>query len=312
MSATAMRSVAEVTDDSYRDLMRHAGRHRLLRPHEEIRLAKRIERGDLVAKDLFVKHNYRLVGGIIVTYQGNGLSRGELFNEGIVGLIRAVEKFDWRRGLKFSTYATQWIHQAIRRAIENTGRAIRVPVHQAQAIRRMTRVERELASQLLRPPTVHELAEHLEKSEEEIWLMKEASLDLVSLDVTIGDAEDTAVTFVDAVVDTRPSPFEETIEHPRAARLRQMVAELPAQEAFVLAHYFGLTSAGETTLKSISIKFGVAPQRISQLRDKGLQQLLHLHGAELSTLFDCGPAAPEEPNHLMVSPEQPILQPVPT
>src|SRR5204862_6079618 len=175
-------AVADPTMDSLQLLLREAGRYPLLKPSEEIELAKRIERGDLDAKERMINSNLRLVVANARRYQGQGLALGDLIQEGMLGLIRAVEKFDWRRGYRFSTYATLWIRQAMQRGLENSGRTIRLPVHVEQRARKVARIERELTTRLGREPTEEEIAEEAELTLEQIIEVKSASRSVTSLD----------------------------------------------------------------------------------------------------------------------------------
>src|ERR687890_1524404 len=181
------------TLDSLQLLLREAGRYRLLTPAEEIELAKRIERGDLDAKDRMINSNLRLVVSNARRYQGQGLALGDLIQEGMLGLIRAVEKFDWRKGFRFSTYATLWIRQAIQRGLENTSRTIRLPVHVAQRSRKVGRIERELSVELGREPTPEEIATRAELPLEQVKEMLDVSRTVTSLDKPVGDDEDTSL-----------------------------------------------------------------------------------------------------------------------
>src|SRR3954449_4205801 len=175
-------ALADPTLDSLQLLLREAGRYPLLKPSEEIELAKRIEKGDLDAKDRMINSNLRLVVANARRYQGQGLALGDLIQEGMLGLIRAVEKFDWRKGFRFSTYATLWIRQAIQRGLENTSRTIRLPVHVAQRARKVGRIERELATKLGHEPTDEEIAAVAELPLEEVIEIRKADRAVVSLD----------------------------------------------------------------------------------------------------------------------------------
>src|SRR5206468_3824075 len=186
-------AVADPTMDSLQLLLREAGRYPLLKPSEEIELAKRIEKGDLAAKDRMINSNLRLVVANARRYQGQGLALGDLIQEGMLGLIRAVEKFDWRKGFRFSTYATLWIRQAIQRGLENTSRTIRLPVHVAQRSRKVGRIERELTTRLGREPTIEELATETGLPIDQVEEVRHQRAALVSLDQHIGEDGDTAL-----------------------------------------------------------------------------------------------------------------------
>src|SRR5918995_1718247 len=180
------------TLDSLQLLLREAGRFTLLTPAEEIELAKRIEKGDLVAKERMINSNLRLVVANARRYQGQGLALGDLIQEGMLGLIRAVEKFDWRKGFRFSTYATLWIRQAIQRGLENTSRTIRLPVHVAQRSRKVGRIERELTTKLGHEPTDEEIASAADLPLADVIEIRKADRAVVSLDKPVGDEGDTS------------------------------------------------------------------------------------------------------------------------
>jgi RNA polymerase primary sigma factor len=179
--------------DSLQLFLNEARRHPLLTAAEEVELAKRIERGDMAAKDRMINSNLRLVVSVAKKYQGQGLPLGDLVQEGILGLIRATEKFDWRRGFKFSTYGTLWIRQAIQRGLENSSRTIRLPVHIGQRQRKIVRFERELSAKLGREPTEEEIAEAVELPLEEVAEIRAASRALSSLDQPVSDDGETAL-----------------------------------------------------------------------------------------------------------------------
>ena len=216
------------TLDSLQLLLREAGRFTLLTPAEEIELAKRIEKGDLVAKERMINSNLRLVVANARRYQGQGLALGDLIQEGMLGLIRAVEKFDWRKGFRFSTYATLWIRQAIQRGLENTSRTIRLPVHVAQRSRKVGRIERELTTKLGHEPTDEEIADAADLPLADVIEIRKADRAVVSLDKPVGDDGDTS--FGDLLaIETAPVDEEVAGEaqvrdapdrHRRAARAR--------------------------------------------------------------------------------------------
>src|SRR5918998_78798 len=219
---------ADPTMDSLQLLLREAGRYPLLKPSEEIELAKRIERGDLAAKERMINSNLRLVVANARRYQGQGLALGDLIQEGMLGLIRAVEKFDWRKGFRFSTYATLWIRQAIQRGLENTSRTIRLPVHVAQRSRKVGRIERELTTKLGHEPTDEEIALAAELPLADVIEIRKADRAVVSLDKPVGDEGDTS--FGDLLaIETAPVD-EEVGEKLRSETLLSAIAELPEQE----------------------------------------------------------------------------------
>lgn len=301
MSARSARSEVIVTDDAYNDLMRRIGRHRLLTAEEEIEFAKRIEKGDLIAKNTLVSHNLRLVASNARNYLGQGLPIEDLIDEGVIGLIRASEKFDWRRGFRFSTYATQWIRQALQRAIENQGRTIRMPVHKAQALRKLKKAERRLMAQFSYEPSAEELAASLGWPVEDVEGLKRASQSLTSLDVPLRD--DTEATRGDMIEDTDSlGAHEITEEDYRNARLLEVVEELPERQANVLKWRFGLVDSEPAKLREIGKRLGVSSERASQILQEGLLQLGSQHGSELSFLFGRSGMVEEESESTTQSP----------
>src|SRR5215203_1675635 len=185
--------LAHATTDALQLFMNEVGRYPLLTAKEEVELAKRIERGDREAKERMINSNLRLVVSIAKKYQGHGLSLLDLIQEGVIGLIRAVEKFDWRRGYKFSTYATWWIRQAVQRGVANKSRTIRIPVHIADREQRMNRAERELSAKLGRPPTDEEIAQAAKISVKHLREVREAARAVTSLDKPLGDDNDASI-----------------------------------------------------------------------------------------------------------------------
>lgn len=300
MSATPALSERPVTDDAYNDVMRRIRSHSLLSAEEEVSLAKRFERGDLVAKEMLVDHNLRLVARTIRLYEGQGLPRGDLLNEGVMGLIRAAEKFDWRKGFRFSTYATPWIHQAMQRALENKGRTIRMPVHKEQRLRKVKKAERELTAQLGFEPSMAELAEYLEWPEEEIESLLRDSRPLASLDKPVGDEQNTLL--LEMLPDKVSSSTEDLVEgYQRNLRLYRAVAELPEPTREITVRYFGLGGRKPETLIQIGSSLGVSDKRASQIMHQGLEWLSSNHGSELRFLFEYGgdgEAASTEPTPL--------------
>src|SRR3989454_101441 len=184
--------LAVATTDALQLFLNEAGRYKLLTAQEEVELAKRIERGDKYAKDLMINSNLRLVVSIAKKYQGHGISLLDLIQEGIIGLIRAVEKFDWRRGYKFSTYATWWIRQAVQRGVANKSRTIRIPVHIVEREQKISRAERELTAQLERPPTDEEVAEKAKLPMKQVREVRDAARAVASLDKPLGDDSDSS------------------------------------------------------------------------------------------------------------------------
>jgi RNA polymerase primary sigma factor len=261
---------ASATPDSLALFFRRARVYPLLTAAEEVELAKRIERGDLQAKERMINSNLRLVVAQARRYQGHGLSMEDLVQEGMLGLIRAVEKFDWRRGFKFSTYGTLWIRQAIQRGLQNHGRTIRLPVHVAQQQVKLRKLESELSGRLSREPTDEELADVAEMPLDQVIELRELNRSLTSLDQPVGD-EDTA--FGDLLPSDRPSPHEEVAEADRDQRVNALVAHLPEGERDVIRLRFGLSGEEPLTLRQTGIELGITPERARQLEERGLNRL---------------------------------------
>ncbi len=257
--------------DSLQLLLREAGRYPLLRPVEEIELAKRIEKGDLAAKDRMINSNLRLVVSIARRYQGQGLALGDLIQEGMLGLIRAVEKFDWRKGFRFSTYATLWIRQAIQRGLENTSRTIRLPVHVAQRARKVGRVERELATKLGHEPSNEEIALAAELPLEEVIEIRKAERAIASLDKPVGEDGDTSLG--DLLAIQTPSVDEEVQVAFQSEALQSAIAELPEAERNVIEMRFGAGDTEPQTLSQAGKRLGVSTERARQIEERALKRL---------------------------------------
>jgi len=257
--------------DSLALFLRSARQHPLLTAAEEIELAKRIERGDLEAKERMINSNLRLVVSQARRYQGHGLSMEDLVQEGMLGLIRAVEKFDWRRGFKFSTYGTLWIRQAIQRGLQNHGRTIRVPVHVAQRQVKVRKLESELSTKLGREPTDDEIAAVAELPIDEVIELRELNRALTSLDQPVGDDGETA--FGDLLASERPGPEEEVTVNDRDATVSAVVGELPETEREVIRLRFGLAGDEPLTLRQTGKELGITTERARQLEEQGLRRL---------------------------------------
>jgi RNA polymerase primary sigma factor len=257
--------------DSLELFLRQARVHPLLTAAEEVELAKRIERGDLEAKERMINSNLRLVVAQARRYQGHGLSMDDLVQEGMFGLIRAVEKFDWRKGFKFSTYGTLWIRQAIQRGLQNHGRTIRVPVHVAQRQVKVRKVESELNTKLGREPTDEEIAAVAELTIDEVIELRELSRGLTSLDQPVG--EDGETSLGDLMASERPGPVEEVAENDRDRRINEIVGQLPEQEAKVIGLRFGLAGEEPRTLKEAGSVLGISAERARELEQRGLRRL---------------------------------------
>jgi RNA polymerase primary sigma factor len=260
-----------VGTDSLDLFLRRARAHPLLTAAEEVDLAQRIERGDLAAKDHMINANLRLVVSQARRYQGHGLPMEDLVQEGMLGLIRAVEKFDWRRGFKFSTYGTLWIRQAIQRGLQNHGRTIRVPVHVAQRQVKVRKIESELNTKLSREPTDEEIAEAAELSIEEVSELRELSRGLTSLDQPVGDDGETALG--DLLASDRPEPIDQVAEAQRNQQVNSVVDQLPEAERNVIRLRFGLAGDEPLTLRQTGTELGIPLAQARQLEEQGLQRL---------------------------------------
>ena len=265
--------------DSLRLYLRSIGRVGLLTGRQEVQLAERIERGDMAAKQHMIEANLRLVVSIAKGYMGRGLSFLDLIQEGSLGLIRAVEKFDHRRGYKFSTYATWWIRQAVTRAIADKSRTIRIPVHMAERINRLTYVERSLVQQLGREPTASELAAALDRPVAEVKEMRRIAQAPISLERPIG--EEDGSEFGDLIEDDGSvSPLEQTIDNMRRESLARALGALPARERGVISMRYGLDGEDPKTLEEVGRAFGVTRERIRQIETHTLRKLKALPEAE--------------------------------
>ena len=265
--------------DSLRLYLRSIGRVELLTADEEISLAKRIERGDMVAKQQMVEANLRLVVSIAKGYLGRGLSFLDLIQEGSLGLIRAVEKFDYRRGFKFSTYATWWIRQAVTRAIADKARTIRIPVHMVEKLNKVVHVERQLVQEYGREPEAEEIARELQWTAREVKdILRIAQLP-ISLEKPIGEEEDSELgDFVED--DTAESPFEMASENLRRENVQKALDALPQREREVIEMRYGLKGHQSRTLEEVGRAFGVTRERIRQIENNTLKKLQGLPEAQ--------------------------------
>jgi RNA polymerase primary sigma factor len=265
--------------DSLRLYLRSIGRVPLLTAPQEVELAKRIERGDMVAKTHMVEANLRLVVSIAKGYLGRGLTFLDLIQEGSLGLIRAVEKFDYRRGYKFSTYATWWIRQAVTRAIADKGRTIRIPVHMVEKLNKVVHVERQLVQELGREPSPEEIAKQLECSAREVRDILRMSQQPISLEKPIGEEEESELG--DFVEDqAAESPFEIASENLRKENVHRALAALPQREREVIEMRFGLTGGRPRTLEEVGRAFNVTRERIRQIENHTLKKLESLPEAQ--------------------------------
>ena len=265
------RVQAEMTADSLQTFLNQASRYALLTAAEEIELAKRIERGDIAAKDRMINANLRLVVSQARRYQGLGLPLGDLVQEGTLGLIRAAEKFDWRKGFKFSTYATLWIRQAIQRGLANTGRAIRLPAHVGQRERKVARAERDLTVRLGREPTIEELAEAVELEPEEVADVRTLSDVVASLDQPLGDGSETA--FGDLMASEIAGPEEQAVEESVSSEIEVALSSLHERERDVLELRYGLRGGAALSLRDAGKQLGISAERTRQLEEQALRRL---------------------------------------
>src|SRR5579884_4063390 len=264
--------LAAMTTDSLQLFLNEAGRYKLLTAAEEVELAKRIERGDKEAKDLLINSNLRLVVSIAKRYQGHGLSLLDLIQEGIIGLIRAAEKFDWRKGFKFSTYATWWIKQAVQRGVANKARTIRIPVHVVEREQKVLRAERELVAKNERPPTDEEIAEHSKLSLKHVREVRAAARAVASLDKPIGD--DDSAQFGELFAAEGPRPDEEVEVELTEQALRRAIDDLPEREQAIVKLRYGLNGDPEPkSLEEIGRIMGITRERVRQLEAEALRRL---------------------------------------
>jgi RNA polymerase primary sigma factor len=278
----AHHQVEDVTTDSLQLFFNAARKYPLLTAAEEVELAQRIEKGDVDAKDRMINSNLRLVVSVARKYQGHGLSLGDLVQEGMLGLIRATEKFDWRRGFKFSTYATLWIRQAIQRGLENSSRTIRLPVHIAQRERKINRTERELATKLGREPTEQELADAVELPVDQVIEIRKAARPLTSLDQPVGDDGETA--FGDLLASNAPNPEDEVVSDAGTSAVQEAVNRLPERERDVVELRFGLGGREPTPLRETGRKLGISAERVRQIEEDALERLAE--SGDLAALRD--------------------------
>jgi RNA polymerase primary sigma factor len=273
----------DTTMDPLAQLLAESRRWPLLTAAEEKELAQRVERGDLEAKERMINSNLRLVVHVARKYQGQGLPIGDLVQEGILGLIRAVEKFDWRKGFRFSTYGTLWIRQAIQRGLENTSRTVRLPVHMSQRARKVARVTRELTVKLGHEPTNEELADVLDLTVEDIEEIRTADQSPTSLDRPVG--EDGDATFGELLPADQPSTEDEVVDAWQFETLESAVADLPEPERSVIELRFGRNREGKAhTLHQAGKVLGVSAHRTRELEASALRRLAR--NGELETLRD--------------------------
>jgi RNA polymerase primary sigma factor len=272
-TAVTNRELAGYTTDALQLFLNEAGRHRLLTPDEEIELAKRIERGDLEAKERMITANLRLVVSIARKYQGVGeMTLLDLIQEGMFGLIRAAEKFDWRKGFRFSTYATLWIRQAIGRALDERGRTIRLPINVAQRERRIAAAERGLSARLGRSPTVEETAAEAKVTPDQVLELRDVARKVTSLERPLGD--DGEAELGDLVPGEEPPPEEEVQLALAQETVREVVGSLPDPEREVIQLRFGLDGDVQpVSIRETAERLDMRPGEVRRLERRGLEEL---------------------------------------
>jgi len=277
-AAAPIAAPQETTTDALQLFLREAGRHHLLTAAQEVELAKKIERGDMRAKQQMIQSNLRLVVSIAKNYRNQGLPFLDLIQEGTLGLIRAVEKFDWRRGFKFSTYATWWIRQAVARALADKARTIRMPVHIVERLQKMNRAERTLWTQLGREPTLAEIAEEASLPLQQALEVRAAARASTSLDQPVGEAED--AVFGDFVAGEGPLPEEEVEVSLRSQALKAALDALSDRERQVVILRYGLADSEPKTLEEIGRRLGLTRERVRQIEIDSLKRLASLREME--------------------------------
>jgi RNA polymerase primary sigma factor len=269
----------ETTTDALQLFLREAGKHALLTAPQEVELAKKIETGDLLAKQRMIQSNLRLVVSIAKNYRNQGLPFLDLIQEGTLGLIRAVEKFDWRRGYKFSTYATWWIRQAVARALADKARTIRMPVHIVERMQKMNRAERTLWMELGREPTLEEIAEEASLPVEQAREVRAAARASASLDQPVGESDD--AVFGDFVAGDDPLPEERVEVSLRSQALAVALQALPDRERQVLVLRYGLVDEEPRTLEEIGKRLGLTRERVRQIELESLRRLAGLREMQM-------------------------------
>ena len=267
-------------EDAVRMYLRSIGRVPLITREDEVRLAKRIEQNDMSAKNALIEANLRLVVSIAKRYSGRGLTLLDLIQEGNLGLIRAVEKFDWRRGFKFSTYATWWIRQAITRALADQSRTIRIPVHMVERMNRVARAKRSLMQQNNREPSFEEIAELVEMTPRKVEEILKLGQEPVSLEAPVGGEEGDASLGDFISDDVGDRPLEVVANRIRDADLQQVLDSLPWRERRVIELRYGLGDKGPMTLEDIGHEVGVTRERVRQIESKTLAMLKSSGGAD--------------------------------
>jgi RNA polymerase primary sigma factor len=265
------RQPADYSADSVQSYLKEIATVSLLSAADEVRLAKLIERGDQRAKDALIEANLRLVVSIAKRHAGRGLTLLDLIQEGNLGLIRAVEKFDWRKGFKFSTYATWWIRQAITRAITDYGRTIRIPVHMADVMARVSRTRRELSQELGREPLPEEIGRELEMTPGKVEEVQRLMRETVSLEAPLGDTDASLGDFIED--EDTPQPEQIAADSMMKSDIRRILESLSERERRILELRFGITGEEPMTLEQVGKRLGVTRERIRQMELKTLRRL---------------------------------------
>ena len=280
LAGVSFDSSGDPSLDSLRLYLRSIGRVPLLRAEEEVTLAKRIERGDMAAKQHMVEANLRLVVSIAKSYAGRGLTFLDLIQEGSLGLIRAVEKFDYRRGYKFSTYATWWIRQAVSRALADKARTIRIPVHMVERMNKVINAERQLIQELGREPSAAEIAAELECSVPEVRDILRLSQQPISLEKPVSDDDSSALgDFVEDV--SAESPFETASAAMRREGIARVLSSLPHREREVIEMRYGISGGRARTLEEVGRAFNITRERVRQIESRTLKKLQTLPDAQV-------------------------------
>lgn len=259
--------------DPVRMYLREIGRISLLTYEDEVSLAKRVEKGDKKARERLINANLRLVVSIAKKYVNRGLTLLDLIEEGNIGLMRAVEKYDWTRGYKFSTYATWWIRQAITRAIADQARTIRIPVHMVETINKFNRIARRLMQEIGREPTPEEIAKEMEIGVDKVREIIKVSQEPASLEAPVGEEEDSRLG--DFIQDASASPTDQATQALLKDHIREVLETLSPREAKVLEYRFGLEDGKQRTLEEVGKEFGVTRERIRQIEAKAIRKLRH-------------------------------------
>ena len=259
-------------DSAFHLYVREIGQTKLLTPKEEVQLARRIQRGDESAREHMIKANLRLVVKIARDYENYGLPLLDLINEGNIGLMRAVEKFDPRKGAKLSTYAAWWIKQSIRRALSDQSKTIRIPVHATDKLLHIRKAATKLEEELGREPTAEEIGEELDIPAKQVRQLQTAAIRPASLDAPLGDDESNRIA--DVIADDRAtSPYQDLEDKTNVDMVRQVIGILDPREMTILRYRFGLDGGGEKTLEEVGEKFGVTRERIRQIQNVALRKL---------------------------------------